>query len=138
MPVSCRSESCLAQLPAEPDPPPGTVHWLRRYFTVNLAKMSSTFIQCFSSGWELTPRHTEGVAAADGGGRGPPKPVINYYLIGGGGSAHQMRRALCLLPAHLLVFPALSKILQVWPWVPRTDFGMDGMLLFKVTQNSEV
>lgn len=38
-PASCRSEFCLAQLPTEPDPPPGTVHWLWCYFTVNLAKM---------------------------------------------------------------------------------------------------
>jgi len=74
----------------------------------------------------------------DGGGRGPLKPVISYYLIRGAGSAHEMQSALCLLPAHLLVFPTLSKILEVWPWVPRTDFQMDGMLLSKVTENSEV
>lgn len=62
---------------------------------------------------------------------GPPQ--TSYYLIQGAGSAHQVRRVPCFLPAHLFALPALSKILQAWPWVPRTRFGMDGVVLFKVT-----
>lgn len=83
-PVSCWSESCLAQLPAEPDPAPTP-----RHGAVPAVLIISLLIwqKCNEFNFHSVLLHWDTEGAADGGGRGPPKPVINYYLI--------RRRGLC-------------------------------------------